>query len=192
MGVDRTLHKIVALDGSGGTAEYRYGDIYQLQDISGVQRLIIGPSGSHIDMLLDLSDLFEEPFRIIYVLVDPIGVKEDDTGRFEFDGEMTRAEMRAFFERFREFFECDARHHIWVTAKNGTVIYDQHNILYAYGPILDIEQILLSKGLTPGDVEFPYPHMHAFHQEMNPHLEALLKEYNWRWFPLDTRQDVYR
>lgn len=185
-------YKIAAIDEKGVTSEYRYPDIYHIQDISGVQRLIIGPSEGHVDLMLEMSDLLEGPFKVLYVLVDPIGIKEDDTGRFELDGEMPREEMRAFFERFRDFFESDARHHIWIAAKNGSIIYDQHNILYAYGPILDFEQILLARGLTPGDVEFPYPHMHAFHQEMNPQLEDLLKDYNWRWFPLDTRQDVYR
>lgn len=190
--MDRPSFKIGTPDAGGVTAEFRYPDLFQLQDISGVNRLIVGPSGDHVDLLLNLSDLLEEPFKVLYVLVDPIGTKEDDTGRFELDGEMTRAEVHAFFNRFRDFFQWDARHHVWLTAKNGTIIYDQHNILYLYGPIADYEQILLASGLTPGDVEFPYPHMHAFHQEMNPMLELLLKDYNWRWFPLDTRQDLYR
>lgn len=185
-------YKIGSPDGEGGMTAYHYPDVYKLQEISGMKRLVVGPSRNHIDLILELSDFLTEPFRILYVLVEPIGKPEEDTGRFELDQEFKREDMRAFLERFREFFETDARHHVWIASPTGTIVYDQHDTLYLYGPVLEFEQVLLGRGLTPGDVEFPYPHAHQFHSHLNPILDQLLHEYEWRWFPLDTRQDVYR
>jgi hypothetical protein len=185
-------YKIGTADESGGMREFHYPDHFSLQEISGMKRLVVGPSTDHVGLILEFSDFLSEPFRILYVLVEPVGVKEEDMGRFELENQLSREDMRAFFERFRDFFEADARHHVWLASPTGTIVYDQHNVLYAYGPVLDFEKVLLARGLTPGDVAFPFPHLHRFHPDMDPMLNQLLQEYEWRWYPLDTRQDVYR
>ncbi len=84
--------------------------------------------------MLDLLEVSPEPFCILYVLTIPRS--EERPGRYE-SAPVSREEARQFLSRFREFFENDARHHIWIKSIDGPdlLVYDKHNVIYAYGPL---------------------------------------------------------
>ena len=76
-----------------------------------------------------------EPFFVLYVLV--VSRKEEnETARYQ-SGEVSRAEVQAFLERFEDYLENDGRHHIWIHSpeSSATLVYDNHDVIYCYGPL---------------------------------------------------------
>lgn len=54
--------------------------------------------------------------------------------------------MEGFLREFRAYFESDGRHHIWVSSlqasalqASATLVYDQHDVIYAYGPLESLQ-----------------------------------------------------
>lgn len=173
------------LDGAGWT-EYQYGRVWKREE----SRLVAAPDKGQVDLILRLADELQEPFRVLYVLLVPRDDGQDE-GRFELAEPLGRAELRSFLRRYRELFEHDGRHHLWVASPvdDATVVYDQHNVLYLYGPLLRFENVLKEQGLSEGEVLLPSPHSHHYHEELDSEVDDMLTRYEWQWYPLDTRTD---
>jgi hypothetical protein len=169
-----------------GWVEHKYGSVWQrLED-----RLVAAPDGGQIELILRLVDELDEPFRILYVLLVSRD-EEQDEGRFELMQTLNREELASFLHRYRELFENDGRHHLWIAAGDApaSIVYDQHNVLYLYGPLERFGAVLNDAGLTAADVHFPSPHSHHYHKEMDSMLDDMLERFEWQWYPLDTRTD---
>ena len=82
--------------------------------------------------------------------------------------------------------ERDGRHHIWVMSlpAKSTLVYDNHNVIYAYGPIADFQTGLEVAGLKGGEVRLPVPHHHRYNAEFDDVERGILKHWDWRVFPL--------
>jgi hypothetical protein len=156
----------------GQPAPFRYGDIWERQQTSDSERLAIAPSRGHVDLLIELSRCLGEPFGILYVLLVSWPVE--------------RREMEGFVLGFRDYFESDGRHHLWLHSvpDGATLIYDQHDVLYAYGPLDLYEQVLRDRGLREGAVEIPVPHQHAYHRKYDVEEDNVMGLWEWRAFPL--------
>jgi hypothetical protein len=87
---------------------------------------------------------------------------------------------------FRDFFEGDGRHHVWVGSgqNDGLLVYDQHNVIFAYGPLKQYKSILLSHGFRESKFWFPAPHTHSFVPRYDDEEERLMTEHQWKHFPL--------
>jgi hypothetical protein len=112
-------------------------------------------------------------------------------GRYQSPEPMDRSAVEAFLTQYREFLEGDARHAIWVasTAGEGTLVYDRHNIIYAYGPIECFEDVLTARGIRRGEVKLPSPHSHHYHREHDADEERLLAAMEWIQTPLRDGDD---
>ena len=112
------------------------------------------------------------PFLLLYVLVVPRG--QSEPGRYQ-SNELSRAELDALFERFGQFWDSDGRHNVWVRSSNdGMLVYDRHNLIYAYGPLDRFESVLRARGYTiTTPLSLDFPHQHSYHQELD-HLEREL------------------
>ncbi len=77
--------------------------------------------------------------------------------------------MEALLKRFRRYFESDACHHLWVTSlpSLALLVYDNHNVIYAYGLLDEFKEVLRANGLTEGQVRFPSPHAHNYNSEFD-------------------------
>ena len=63
---------------------------------------------------------------------------------------------------------------------------DEHDLIYAYGPLAAMEAALVAAGFTEGEPAVPDPHEHHYNPELDP-LEVRLREW-WDWrrvLPLD-------
>jgi hypothetical protein len=162
-----------------------FPNLWNIEKTLGPDRLIIAPASGHIDLIIELSRILPEPFGILYVLAVPRG--GNDEGRYQSSAPASRAVMEAFLNNFRDFFENDARHHIWIASlpSNDTLVYDNHNVIYAYGELEKFKRILLNKGLTQGDVSFPVPHVHSYNQKFDVEETRVLSYAEWRKFPLE-------
>ena len=165
---------------------HTYPNSWAKQQTTGPQRLIIAPSSNHGDLLKDLLSLLPAPFGVLYVLL--VSRCDNELGRYQSALPCGRDELESFLEEFKEYFEGDGRHHIWITSipAAATVVYDQHNVIYAYGPLEEFERVLLRRGLEEGEVNFPAPHAHNYHPEFDVFEQKVLDYWEWRRLPLES------
>jgi hypothetical protein len=163
--------------------QFRYHDAYELQTVAGTSRLAIGPSISHCELFLELASCLPEPLRVLYVLVLSRRQQHEEA-RYE-SGPVSRQQIAAFATAFSEFLESDGRHHIWIAHPDvGTIVYDRHQTLYAYGPLDAYLTVLQRRGLQAGIVDVPAPHWHRYHPHFDDAEAALIRYWPWRRAPL--------
>lgn len=174
-----------------GDADHRheYANTFETERTTGPLRLAIAPSGGHVALLKELSEQLPEPLGILYVLVVPRG--DHEPGRYQ-SSLFGREDVSEFFSRFRHYLEGDGRHNLWLVSPRGgeTIVYDRHNVLFAYGPIEAYERVLRRRGLVEGQVRFPDPHSHHYHESFDADETAILEYWNWKRFPLVEGVDV--
>lgn len=147
---------------------------------------LIAASHNGSRLLRDLSQVLSEPFFLLYVLVIPRGGSLE--GRYQSD-ELSRAEVDMMFERFGRFWDGDGRHSIWLRSHtdDATLVYDRHNLIYAYGPLERFESVLMGLGYsTTPQLSFAFVHQHAYHEE----FDALERDLTTRF--ADRRSDLHR
>ena|SRR5579862_2408019 len=169
-----------------GWVEHEYGRVWERQP----ERLAIAPDTGHVSLLLSFSDELEEPFHIEYFLLVPRS-EEDEEGCFELASPLSRTDLQVFLRRYRQLFEEDGRHHLQVSApaSDATILYDQHNVIYASGPLQRFERVLGESDIPEGVLEFPSPHSHHYHEELDVMLDDMFERYEWRRHPLDVGID---
>ena len=165
---------------------HEYGDLYFEQPCGDSARLVIGPSRNHVDLLIELAaELRGHPWFVLYVLLIPRQGRREP-GRFQSGPFDEHYELASFMGSFRAFFEGDGRHHVWVgsAANDGVLVYDQHNVIFAYGPLDRFKAIVDARGFRVADFWFPAPHTHAFQPENDAEEDRLMAEIEWRHYPL--------
>ncbi|HTQ11476.1 MAG TPA: hypothetical protein VMI31_15535 [Fimbriimonadaceae bacterium] len=164
-----------------GWVEHEYGRVWERQP----DRLAVAPDVGHVSLILALTDQLAEPFDIRYELLVPRDECEEE-GAFVLREPLNRTDLHEFMRRYRALFEEDGRHHLYVSSREGEIIYDQHNVLYMAGPLDRFEAVLRDAGLREGRLQFPSPHSHHYHQELDAMLDEMLEAYDWRPGALST------
>lgn len=87
--------------------------------------------------------------------------------------------------------ENDARHEFWIgsTSNQGMLVYDEHGLIYAYGPLADFERSLSAIGLRSGKFSIPAPHAHHYHAEYDEEVRRLLTHWDWRHLGLQPEDE---
>ncbi len=147
---------------------YVYPNVWEVEQTTEPEHLIIASSAEQIELMLELTKLLSESFGVLYVLTVPHG-SGSEPGRYQNVQPSTRTEMETLLKRFRRYFESDARHHLWVTSlpSSALLVYDNHNVIYAYGPLDEFKEVLRASDLTEGQVRFPFPHAHNYNSEFD-------------------------
>ncbi len=164
---------------------YEYPNVWSREKTTGPERLVIAPSRDHISLMIELSSVMNDPFWILYVLVVPRG--NGDAARFQSTEPVNRKEAETFLFRFREFFEGDGRHHLWLASVSNSdqIVYDKHNVVYAYGNLPAFEEVLSHRGMKKVDeIRFPLPHIHNYNSEFDEEERNLLHYWEWKQYPL--------
>jgi len=159
-------------------------DVWLRERTSGPERLRIGCRHGAIDVMLALAQARAESWRLLYVLLVPRG--QGTEGRHE-SPVLSWAQASEFLRRHADVLERDARHAIWLQVSDDQAplfVFEQHDVLYAYGALDEYESVLSARGFRRGPVEIPAPHTHHYHASFDGDVEALLKELPWRWTPL--------
>jgi len=148
------------------------------------ERLLIAPRSGHIDLMIDLLDCMQGPFGMLYVLIVPRC--DHERGRYQCESPREKWQLIEFLEEFRDYFENDGRHHLWISGQSdqSQLIYDNHNVIYAYGPLQEFESSLRKAGLTRGQFTRPAPHVHAYSAEFDRDEDRIFTAYNWKQFPV--------
>lgn len=176
--------------GSEQRESHRYPNVFHQQRLpDGQQRLRIGPSRKHVELIIELVECLPEPLRLLYVLVEPRGGHQ--SGRYEAASEMSFDDAENFLREFADFLQSDGRHHLWVASPGfGTVVYDRHDLIYAYGPQDKFVDVLQANGLKEGKVEIPATHWHGCHPEFDDVLSRVLSRFSWVHSPLRSGDDA--
>jgi len=179
-------YKFGAMDKSGTEFPHNYGNVWALQKTTGPDRLIIAPSSQQINLLFELAGVIKGPYGLLYVLQVP---RNDihTAGRYQSPEPVSREELGTFLREFSNFLEKDGRHHLWIGAidKSALLVYDRHNVIYAYGALQNFEAVLLRNSLNQvDDVSFPDPHVHHYNAEFDEKALELMNYWSWIKYPL--------
>ena len=154
-------------------------------------RLSIGAGRGGVSLLLDLARGRAQRWWVLYVLTTPRG--DHALGRYE-SGVHDWPDVEAFFRRFADFLEGDGRHQVWLASEDETclLVFEQHDILYAYGDLDGYERLLRERGFRPGEVAIPVPHFHHYRDLFDPDEDAVLGWWDWRRSDLREADDPGR
>jgi len=175
--------KIEALVGDVGQP-FEYGNVFSRETVGGVERLRIALDQHHERCLRALTSGMTGPFQMLYILHTTRTGAE--LGRYE-SPELNAAAVQAFLDSFGPFLSEDSRHDFWIRAHddNATIVWDRHDLIYAYGPLDAFESVLRDIGLradTPPSI--PDPHVHHYHAERDGDERAVLQAFDWIVKPL--------
>ena len=172
-----------------GANEERYDcpNTWLREKTSGPDRLVIAPKSHQTQLLEQLLGCLPEPYLLLYVLVVPRGIGEP--GRYESNYSYTMPQLQQFIAVYSDFFENDARHNLWIrsVSGDGLLVYDRHNVIYAYGPIEHFVAALTSAGLTESKdtrLHFHSPHVHHYHADFDAYEDRILHQEEWSLTPL--------
>lgn len=154
-------------------------DRYEFEQTTGPMRLKLGPSSGHVSLMKALLAELDEPFTILYIL-DPSRT-EAQVGRYQSPMDLDRFAVYSFLDEYSEYFEQDGRHEIWVYSETqqATLVYDRHEIIYAYGPLDRFERVAKARGLLPGPVQVTAPHCHHYHNQFDDHQDRVMAHFEW-------------
>jgi hypothetical protein len=182
--------KFTGFDAENNEAVYEYGKVFEVETTAHYSRLKIGASQSAVDLMLNLADCLGGPYFVLYVLL--IARDGEYPGRYQSPPLATQEELANFLREFRLVLESDGRHHIWIgTADSkGLIIYDQHNVIYAYGPLECYQTVVKERSFIEQAFDFPSPHGHSYNAENDAGIRSLLAYWDWQHFPLVADEDT--
>jgi hypothetical protein len=184
----RTLAKFIGPDLDSST-EFTHPNLWSREEHPGWSRLRIGARERKIPLILDLCRGFQGPFGILYVLLaSRLG---RDAGRYQSPEPVGYDDLELFLYTFQEFLEQDGRHHLWVmsTSGEGQFVFDNHNILYAYGDLAQYQASLQAAGFREGSIKIPAPHAHHYHAEFDRAEDEIMEYWDWIRYPLGPGDD---
>lgn len=151
---------------------------------AGTSRLVVGVPHGNAEIVKSLVSSLEPPYFLLYVLHTPRG--EGKPGRYQSPG-LSREQLYEFISEFGPFLSGDARFDLWARSpsENATVVWDRHNLLFAYGPLDRYTAVLHSLGFVQGTApKVPEPHAHHYRHELDEDARKLLSVFEWSWSPL--------
>jgi hypothetical protein len=171
--------------------EWRYGNVWATeQTTGGGDRMVIAPAEDQTDTLVALLKEMTGPFWLLYVFVVPR--RSADPGRYQSPHPQTEVEVGTFLREFSGFIEKDGRHNVWIASESGSemLIYDRHNVIYAYGPLNSWRLALTANGFNEvPNVRFPSPHSHHYHQSLDLEEVRLMDYLDWHRTPLKSSDE---
>lgn len=175
----------------GEHVPHDYGNVYFEQPCGPTTRLVIGPTDGHVDLVLEMAaEMQGRPWYVLYVLLlSRHGAHQP--GRYQSEPFESHAALSAFLAAFRSYFETDGRHHVWVgsPADGGNLVYDEHNVVFAYGPLERFKAVLQTRGFRDEQFWFPKPHFHGYTQEGDAEEDRLMNEMPWQYSPLQPQDE---
>jgi hypothetical protein len=165
--------------------EHSHPAVYERVDMGGGHgdRLHVAVPGGNTDIFRCLLSCVEPPYMLLYVLHTPRG--EGEPGRYQ-SPPLDIAATASFLDRFSDYLRSDGRFHLWARSpvSNATLVWDNHNILYAYGPLDAYERQLIELGFAIGSTPIPAPHTHIYRPEFDADASACLMQWDWQRTPL--------
>ena len=169
--------------------DFQYGNLFAIESGDGWYRLRIGPNRNHIQLLDRLSERWSTPdYYVLYVsLISHTGKKP---GRYQ-SPILSKDDLDLFLHTHKDFLENYGGQHLWVghPENNDLIIYDQHNIIFAYGDIAGYRDVLNAENFREGSFSIPCPHSHSYESSLMPYEDDLFAHFDWVWSELQDGDD---
>lgn len=178
------IPKKIALKGENGETPFSHPAFYEVSTVpNGIRRVVAGAAGGDPTIFQKLTTCLTPPYFILYVLHTPRG--EGEPGRYKSPA-LSNEEFIGFMRKYADFFQGDSRFDIWAHSQSsdGTVVWDRHNLIFAYGPITIYEQALEKLGYSQGKLSLEFPHVHFYRTEFDDFAKSLLNYFKWEYTPL--------
>jgi len=162
-----------------------YSDHYFIEKMSGgTERLTIAPSQKQIDLICSLLSEMEGPYGFLYIMV--VSRSEYEPARYQLEQSLDLRQVSELLRDFQDFFEQDGRCTLFLGSHcdGAQIIYDRHNIIYAYGNLDAYRRVLRERGFLDEKVIVPAPHKHYYHKEFDEDEKRLFAMGNWFKSPL--------
>jgi len=159
--------------------EHSFPPLYELSFAGDTQRLVAGAPGGQCEPFERLALCLKAPYYLLYVLHTPRG--EGEPGRYQ-SAEIGAEEFRAFMSKFGSYLAADARFDLWLhsPSENATLVWDRHNQLFAYGPLVRFAAELRALGFAEGNLPPLNAHQHHYRSECDVIASELLAFTNWQ------------
>ena len=170
-------------------SRHHHSNTWLVQRTTGPDRITVGPSTDHVDLLLELANCWPGPYYLLYVLLTPRdGLNR--SGRYQSEQLLSMDQIRDVCETYRDYLQGDGRHNVWIGSPRGKglVIYDHHELIYGYGPIQEYINVVTSRGLVKGTPVIPSPHTHNYHPAFD-NEERKIMQLGWIYSPLQNGDD---
>jgi hypothetical protein len=184
-----TIQQKIALLSDEGEIPFSHPAVYEVETMSnGARRVVAGVPGGDTMIFRALTSCLEPPYFVLYVLHTPRG--EGDPGRYQSPA-LSKDEFSEFLGKYADFLEADSRFDIWShsSISGGTVVWDRHNLLFAYGPLESYEQALEALGYSHGKAGVKFAHVHFYRSEFDASAESLLNYFEWGRKPLQPEDE---
>jgi hypothetical protein len=177
------MHKLDYLSGTEWIAHSFAPRFASTKMPDGSGRIVAGVPQGDTEIFERLVSSLEPPYLLLYILHTPRG--EGVSGRYQ-SPPLSVGQLHSFISKFKPFLSGDARFDIWAhsPSEHATVVWDRHNMLYAYGPTENFSKVLRSLGFDGGEPEIPAPHTHHYRKELDGYARELLTIFDWSWSPL--------
>jgi hypothetical protein len=166
--------------------DYSHKPEYQVQQ----NRLEIGLQAGKASVVAGLVNLMEEPLFILYVLHTSRG--EGQEGRYQ-SPLLSKIDVLSFIEKYSKFLAADSRFDIWFHSPSmgATVVWDRHNLVFAYGALEQFKEYISHEGYTEGNPTMEFAHQHHYRQAFDHDAASLLNKFSWSFSPLQ-QADIQR
>lgn len=146
-------------------------------------RIVAGVPDGDPAIFERMVECLQPPYHLLYILHTPRG--EAKPGRYQSPA-LSFEDIKRFLTQFGPFLCADSRYDLWAHSQidKGTVVWDRHSQLFAYGPLQKFSTTLLSLGFAAGDPVVPAPHEHHYRAEFDHFAEGLITAFNWSYSPL--------
>lgn len=182
--------KFGTVDNNNNVTTYKNKNCWYVKEYDSFKRITIAPEKDEVELLLRIVKGFTPPLRVLYVLFRP-GHKSTPAGRYHSRDVLTYDDIEKFCMTFRDFFETDGRHHLWIIADNNgikkSVILDNHHLLHVFDDVERIKSIMQEMGFSEEVTSVPEPHVHFSNPENDRFEKELLDYWNWIRVPFKHR-----
>lgn len=181
--MDAAQWKLGMFDPDQGWLPVSLDHVFDREIQKGLERIAVAPREAHVKYLTLLVSALGGPFRFVYYLLSESA--DYPSGYYSVVRDLSRIELEKLLEDFSAFFENDGRHTLWIASPNekATLILDEHNLIYGYGPLDLWESKLSASDLRRGSVTIPFPHTHHRHDGLESELDRLMKREIWSMRP---------
>jgi len=157
---------------------------------NGTPCIHVQSSGSMTDLLIRLSTQMTGPWYVLYVLL--VSRRDRQVGRYQGIEICSHLDLAIFLTKYRDYFDGDGRHHIWVGSTTGSdlLVYDHHDKIFAYGAPDKYSSALHGYALEP--IQVGGAHAHYYNPEFDCDEDAIFNEWAWRHCPLQESDDPGR
>ena len=157
----------------------------------GDRRIVATAPAGDVTVFRKLTQSLEPPLFLLYVLHTPRG--EGLPGRYQ-SPSLSSIDLDSFLDRFSDFLTCDSRFDLWAYSPGmqATVVWDRHNLIFAYGPLADFERCLLGLGFSHGTPSMNFEHQHNYHAEFDSSAAAVLEYFAWSHTPLKAEDEQFQ